>query len=39
MGHELGDPDIITGMTEVYVVNPKYFQEAFQLLAKNNEYT
>jgi hypothetical protein len=37
MGHELGDPSIVSGITSVYVTNPLYFEKVFLLLSKKDE--
>ncbi|CAF5229957.1 unnamed protein product, partial [Rotaria magnacalcarata] len=38
MTHELGDPALVSGVTLVYLTNQMYFDDAFALLAKNEEY-
>ncbi|CAF3289761.1 unnamed protein product [Rotaria socialis] len=37
MTHELGDPTLVSGVTLVYLANQMYFDDAFELLAKNDD--
>jgi hypothetical protein len=37
MKHELDNPNIVSNSTIIYLINPMYFTDAFEFLAKNNE--
>jgi hypothetical protein len=38
MGHELGDPSVVSAKTNVYVTNEVYFQSLFEIFKKNDKY-
>ena len=38
MAHELGDPSVVSRVTEVYVTNEMYFQALFEIFKKNDKY-
>jgi hypothetical protein len=37
MEHELGNPNIVSNSTTIYLTNTMYFTDIFELLAKNDE--